>query len=265
MTDLTATLWAALPVPAVIIDGADRIADVNPACEQFLNASARSLTGHPVWDRIFVDAPLEEAFARVRTGRAPLFLNAVDLGTGNRKPESCNVQIAPLADQGDTVLMLLESRALAGKLSRALSSQSAAKSAIGMAEMLAHEIKNPLAGIAGAAQLISMSVSGEDLELTDLIVAETRRIVKLLDQVEQFGNTRSPALKPMNIHDILDRARRSAALGFAAHMRIEDAYDPSLPMTMADPDQLQQVFLKPAEKRRRGGTAGRHDPPAQLL
>jgi two-component system nitrogen regulation sensor histidine kinase GlnL len=258
MTDLTATLWTALPIPAVVIDAEDRIAEVNPAAEQFLNASARSLTGSPVWDKIFVDAPLEEAFARVRSGRAPLFVNAVDVGTGSRKPESCDVQIAPLAEQGDHVLVLLESRALAGKLHRALTSKSAAKSAIGMAEMLAHEIKNPLAGITGAAQLISMSVTGEDLELTDLIVAETRRIVKLLDQVEEFGNIRPPAVKPLNIHDILDRARKSAAVGFAAHMRIEDDYDPSLPLTMADPDQLQQVFLNllknAAEAGQQGGT-----------
>jgi two-component system nitrogen regulation sensor histidine kinase GlnL len=88
--------------------------------------------------------------------------------------------------------VLLENRELAGRLDRAMNSKSAAKSAIGMAEMLAHEIKNPLAGITGAAQLISMNASGEDRELTDLIVAETRRILKLLEQVEDFGNVRPP-------------------------------------------------------------------------
>ncbi|WP_071675025.1 two-component system sensor histidine kinase NtrB [Nioella nitratireducens] len=258
MTELTATLWTSLPIPAVILDPEDRIADVNAAAEQFLNASAKGLAGYPVWDKIFVDAPLEEAFARVRSGQAPLFVNAVDVGTGSRKPQSCDVQIAPLADLPDHVLVLIESRALAGKLHLALSSKSAAISAIGMAEMLAHEIKNPLAGITGAAQLISLSVSGEDRELTDLIVAESKRIVKLLDQVEEFGNVRPPALQPVNIHDILDRARKSAAVGFAAHMRIEDDYDPSLPLTCADPDQLQQVFLNllknAAEAGQQGGT-----------
>jgi two-component system nitrogen regulation sensor histidine kinase GlnL len=121
--------------------------------------------------------------------------------------------------------------------------KSAARSAIGMAEMLAHEIKNPLAGIAGAAQLISMNLSGEDLELTDLIVDETRRIVKLLEQVEQFGNVRLPEKKPVNIHDVLERARKSAIVGFGAHMVIEEDYDPSLPATYGDADQLTQVFL----------------------
>jgi two-component system, NtrC family, nitrogen regulation sensor histidine kinase GlnL len=104
---------------------------------------------------------------------------------------------------------MLENRELAGRLDRAMSSKSAAKSAIGMAEMLAHEIKNPLAGITGAAQLISMNASGEERELTDLIVAETRRILKLLEQVEEFGNVRPPERRAVNIHDVLDRARKS--------------------------------------------------------
>jgi two-component system nitrogen regulation sensor histidine kinase GlnL len=112
-----------------------------------------------------------------------------------------------------------------------------------MAEMLAHEIKNPLAGIAGAAQLLSMSLGAEDRELTDLIVAETRRVVKLLEQVEQFGNLRPPDPKPVNIHDVLDRARRSALVGFGARMRIVEDYDPSLPPALVDADQLLQVVL----------------------
>jgi two-component system nitrogen regulation sensor histidine kinase GlnL len=111
-----------------------------------------------------------------------------------------------------------------------------------MAEMLAHEIKNPLAGITGAAQLLSMNLEKDDLELTDLIVVETRRIVALLDQVEQFGNLRPPQRRAVNLHDVLDRARRSAMVGHAAHMTLREAYDPSLPPALADPDQLQQVF-----------------------
>jgi two-component system, NtrC family, nitrogen regulation sensor histidine kinase GlnL len=112
-----------------------------------------------------------------------------------------------------------------------------------MAEMLAHEIKNPLAGISGAAQLLAMGLSPEDQEMTDLIVEETRRIVKLLEQVEQFGNLRPPARRAINLHDALDRARRSALVGFGAKMIISEDYDPSLPATFADPDQLMQVFL----------------------
>ncbi|GFE66894.1 two-component system sensor histidine kinase NtrB [Litoreibacter roseus] len=236
------TLWASLPIPALIIDGDDRICEVNPSAETFLNSSTKHLKNAPVWDRLYVNAPLEEAVIRVRRDEAPLFVNTVDVGSGERRPKLCNIQISTLADQPGFVLILLEPREIADRMGRAMQTKTAAKSAIGMAEMLAHEIKNPLAGITGAAQLLSMSLSGDDIELTDLIVTETRRVVKLLEQVEQFGNLRPPARKPVNLHDVLDRALKSAAVGFAAHMRIVDSYDPSLPPTFADSDQLLQVF-----------------------
>jgi two-component system nitrogen regulation sensor histidine kinase GlnL len=190
-----------------------------------------------------IDSPLEAAFTRARATSSPLFVNEVDVGTGDRPPLHCNLQIAPLADAPGHMIFLISPRELAGRLTLDHTVKSAARSAIGMAEMLAHEIKNPLAGITGAAQLLSMNLSSEDRELTDLIVEETRRIVKLLEQVEQFGNLTLPDLRPVNIHDVLDRARRSALLGFGAHMKIIEDYDPSLPMAMADPDQLLQVIL----------------------
>jgi two-component system, NtrC family, nitrogen regulation sensor histidine kinase GlnL len=165
-------------------------------------------------------------------------------------------------DNPDVVMLILSPREIADRLGRSLGAKSAARSAIGMAEMLAHEIKNPLAGISGAAQLLSMNLPPEDQEMTDLIVEETRRIVKLLEQVEQFGNVRPPDRKPVNIHDALDRARKSALVGFAAHMTIVEDYDPSLPPTLADSDQLMQVFLNliknAAEACRTGGTIRLH-------
>ena len=236
-------IWASLPLPAFLIDDGDTITDVNSAGEGFLNASARQVEGQPVWDLIAVDAPLEEALQRARANGTPLFVNDVDVGTGNRAPLQCGLQIAPLVNHPGMMILMISPRELAGRMTQSHSVKSAAQSAIGMAEMLAHEIKNPLAGITGAAQLLSMNLGPEDLELTDLIVTESRRIVKLLEQVEQFGNLSAPDLKPVNIHDVLDRARRSALLGFGAHMRIIEDYDPSLPLTFGDPDQLLQVVL----------------------
>ncbi len=239
----TGPIWASLPVPAFLIDAQDRLAGINPAAELFFNISARAALGQPAFDKLVIDAAMDEAAARTRANQAALFINDVDVGTGEKAPVLCNIQIAPLADDPDTILLLIAPREIAGRLGRSLQVKSAARSAIGMAEMLAHEIKNPLAGISGAAQLLSMNLPQEDRELTDLIVEETRRIVKLLEQVEQFGNLRPPELRPVNIHDALDRARRSALMGFAAHIQIIEDYDPSLPPTMADPDQLLQVFL----------------------
>lgn len=236
-------IWASLPVPAVIIAPDDTIIDINPAAEGFLNASTKSVIGTPVWDVIAIDDPFEVAFARSRDQGTPLFVNDVDVGSGQRAPLQCGLQIAPLADAPGHMILMITPRELAGRMTQNQTVKSAAKSAIGMAEMLAHEIKNPLAGITGAAQLLSMNLAADELELTDLIVAESRRIVKLLEQVEQFGNLTEPVLKPVNLHDVLDRARRSALLGFGAQMKIIEDYDPSLPVALGDKDQLLQVVL----------------------
>jgi len=243
MSSMDEAIWASLPTPALILDDQDKITRINPAAEGFLMSSARAVEGYPVWDRLSVDAPLEAAFERARTYGAPLFVNDVDVGTGTGPPMQCNLQIAPLAGQSNHMILLIAPRELAGRMTQSHSVKSAARSAIGMAEMLAHEIKNPLAGITGAAQLVSMNLDAADRELTDLIVSESRRIVGLLDQVEQFGNISAPTLGPVNLHDVLDRARRSAIVGFAAHMEVIEDYDPSLPLALGDGDQLLQVVL----------------------
>jgi two-component system, NtrC family, nitrogen regulation sensor histidine kinase GlnL len=236
-------IWASLPLPALLFDAAGAIIEVNPAAEIFLNTSLKTLIGQPVFDRLAIDAPMDEAVARARANQSPIFINDVDVTTGERAPVQCNVQIAPMHDNPGIIMLLIAPREIADRLGRSMHAKSGARSAIGMAEMLAHEIKNPLAGISGAAQLLSMNLAPQDQELTDLIVAETRRVVKLLEQVEQFGNLRVPDRRAVNIHDALDRARKSALMGYAAEMTIIEDYDPSLPATYADLDQLVQVFL----------------------
>ncbi|SIT78919.1 two-component system, NtrC family, nitrogen regulation sensor histidine kinase GlnL [Yoonia rosea] len=256
------SLWSSLPVPSLMLDGDDVIIMSNPAAESFLNLSSKSLVGERIWEKVMIDAPLEAPYRRAKENRTSLFVNDVDVGSGERPPMLCNLQFAPLQGSDDQMIVMISPREIASRINQNHSSGKAAKSAIGMAEMLAHEIKNPLAGITGAAQLLSMGLSSEDQEMTDLIVEESRRIVKLLEQVEQFGNLRKPVLKPINIHDILDRARQSAAVGFGAHMLFVEAYDPSLPQTLADGDQLLQVFLNllknAAEACKEAGTITLH-------
>lgn len=249
-------LWNSLPIPALLLDGSDMIVDSNNAAENFLNLSAKALHGNLVWDKVMIDAPLEAAYERASRNRTSLFVNDVDVGSGERPPMQCNIQFAPLRQSGDQMLMLFSPREMATRMTKSASSVRAAKSAIGMAEMLAHEIKNPLAGITGAAQLLSMTLSSGDREMTDLIVEESRRIVKLLEQVEQFGNLQPPNRAPVNIHDVLDRARQSASVGFGAHMMMIEDYDPSLPPTYADSDQLLQVFLNLLKNASEAGGAG---------
>lgn len=236
----SADLWQALPMPALIVDNDDLIVAINGPAEGFLNRSVKSVAGKSLADLIELEGDVTSATERVRRTFAPLTLHDAGVRHGAAAVQRCDVYLSPLTPG---ILLLISPQDIAGRLDLARNSRTAARSAIGMAEMLAHEIKNPLAGITGAAQLLSMNLSGEDIELTDLIVEESRRIVKLLEQVEQFGNLRPPDRRPVNIHDVLDRARRSALVGFASHVSIREAYDPSLPSTWADPDQLLQVFL----------------------
>jgi two-component system nitrogen regulation sensor histidine kinase GlnL len=164
------------------------------------------------------------------------------VGLADQIPQLQNVHAAPLQDANGEILILMHPQGMADKMDRSLGHRSAARSVTGMAAMLAHEIRNPLAGISGAAQLLEMGLGDSDRELTGLIQAEASRIGKLVDRVEQFGDLRPAQRRPLNIHDVLDRARRAAQAGFAAHARFSEEFDPSLPPTAGDPDQLLQVF-----------------------
>lgn len=234
-------LWDALPLPALLLDADGRALRINPAAEGFLNLSARSAEGAEVWSLLRVADPPKAALARVRANGAPLFVEDLDIGAGPHAVP-CSLSVAPLGDDRDQLLLVVAPHERSGQMRRDGAVRSAARSAIGMADMLAHEIKNPLAGIIGAAQLLSMRLEPDARELTDLIVGESRRIAQLLEQVETFGNRAPPDLRAINIHDVLARARRSAQLGFAARMSIIEDYDPSLPEARGDAGMLLQVL-----------------------
>lgn len=242
MNTAPAAIWNSLPAPGFLLDADNVLVDINPAAEHFLGMSAQKLRGTPVFDRLVIDAPLDGALARVRGDQAAVFVKNADVAPRNAATVCCNIQIAPLIGEPGAILMLIEPQKIADHLGRSQALKSSARSAIGMAEMLSHEIKNPLAGIIGAAQLLAMNLDAGGREMTELIVAESRRIAALLDQVEAFGDLRPPARRAVNIHDILERVRKSAGLGVAANMVISDDYDPSLPLTYVDPDQMMQVF-----------------------
>lgn len=132
---------------------------------------------------------------------------------------------------------------MAEKIDRQLTHRGAARSVTGLAAMLAHEIKNPLSGIRGAAQLLESSVDDEDRALTRLICDEADRIVKLVDRMEVFSDDRPIERTRVNIHGVLDHVKRLAQSGFARNVRFSEEYDPSLPPVYANRDQLIQVFL----------------------
>ena len=120
---------------------------------------------------------------------------------------------------------------------------NATQSVVGMSEMLAHEIKNPIAGITSAAQLLEMTLSNKDRKFTRLIISETKRIINLLDQFDKFGDVREPQLHTENIHDILENAKIFSQVKDRGNISFSDDYDPSLPKILCDRVQLAQVFI----------------------
>ena len=148
------TIWASLPIPAILVDAGDKIAEINPAAEGFFNTSNRAINGVPLFDRLMVDAPLEAAYHRAREQSTPLFVNDVDVGTGDRAPLQCNLKFAPVLEHPGCMILLLAPRELAGWMSQTQTVKSAAKSAIGMAEMLAHEIKTLGGDYGGGATIV---------------------------------------------------------------------------------------------------------------
>jgi two-component system nitrogen regulation sensor histidine kinase GlnL len=239
-------IWSVLPVPGLQVDGQGLVQRANGAAETFLNMSERRLIDRHPNVTLGLSLDFDDLLKRVYQSENGLYVDDVTLRLTDGTKREVNLNIAPLPeDAGGTggCIVVLQPRNGSDTLGQVKGTKSAARQAIGMAEMLAHEIKNPLAGIAGAAQLLSMSLSPEDQEMTDLIVAETHRVVALLDQVERFGDLRPPESTPTNIHDLLDRACATAQLGYASGMEIEKLYDPSLPDVFVDADQIQQVFL----------------------
>jgi two-component system nitrogen regulation sensor histidine kinase GlnL len=154
-----------------------------------------------------------------------------------------DLYVAPVVSEPGSVVVVFQERSMADKIDRQLTHRAAARSVTGLASMLAHEIKNPLSGIRGAAQLLESSVPDEDRALTRLICDETDRIVSLVDRMEVFSDERPVHRVPLNIHSVLDHVKAIAKAGFARNIRIGEMYDPSLPPVYANRDQLVQVFL----------------------
>jgi two-component system nitrogen regulation sensor histidine kinase GlnL len=181
---------------------------------------------------------------QVRERGAAMNEYRVDLGTPRNPGEHIvDLYVAPLLERPGHVVVMLQERTIADKMDRQLTHRGAARSVIALSSMLAHEIKNPLSGIRGAAQLLEQSASDEDRTLTRLICDEADRIVKLVDRMEVFSDERPIAREPVNIHVVLEYVKRLAQTGFARHIRFVEDYDPSLPPVFGNRDQLVQVFL----------------------
>lgn len=234
----------ALPQPVVVLDDDRNIHFVNYAAEAFFGASSSVLTRQRLDDLIAFGSPIISLVETVVQRRAPMTEYRVRVGSSRFGDERvADVFATPISEIDGRVAVLIQERTMADKIDRQMVSRGAARSVTGLAAMLAHEIKNPLSGIRGAAQLLEQSVPPEEIPLARLIREETDRIVGLIDRVEVFGDERPMEREPINIHVILDRVKLLARNGVARGITFSEEYDPSLPPVFGNRDQLIQVFL----------------------
>ena len=236
-------IWTSVPKPLIIIDKDDLIATINPAAESFFNISDHSIKGLHYSSKLGARDVLVEALKAIRGSKGNSFINNISLELPGRSNIECNFQLSILTDYPSHILIGLDVREIDERARRFFETNDENSSAIQLVDMLSHEVKNPLAGIIGAAQLLSMNLSKKDIKLADLIIEESRRVEMILDHVSQFGKFKPISKKPENIHLILDRAKNLARYGFASGVTITESYDPSLPMIFGDFDLLLQTFL----------------------
>ncbi|MXN45782.1 PAS domain-containing protein [Shinella kummerowiae] len=242
--DLALAVLNAIQNPVILVDVDGFIAFANWEAESFFGASANHLARHKVSAVIPFGSPLLTLIDQVRERKAPVSEYRVDLSSPRLGAEKLvDIYVAPVTTEPGSVVVVIQERSMADKIDRQLTHRAAARSVTGLASMLAHEIKNPLSGIRGAAQLLETSVLDEDRALTRLICDETDRIVSLVDRMEVFSDERPIDRVPLNIHSVLDHVKAVAKAGFGRDIKITELYDPSLPPVYANRDQLVQVFL----------------------
>jgi len=237
-------LLAALPHAVLVLGEDDRVLYANGAAESFFSLGQAMLKRLTLSEIIAFSSPLGAVVGQVRRTGAAVNEYGVDVGLPRSGVHRLvDVFAGVLSEQGGLIVLMLQQRTMAQMIERQLTHRAAARSVSGMAAVLAHEIKNPLSGIRGAAQLLEPGLKDEDRALARLICTETDRIRNLVDRMEVFGDERPLPTEPVNIHAILDHVKRLAESGFAAGIKVNVEYDPSLPPLAGNRDKLIQAFL----------------------
>ena len=238
------SIIAALECAVVVVDGAGTLVFLNDTAQRFFAGSASQLCGHPFDTIVPRDSAILSLIRQVQERGVGVSEYGLMLDSPRTRTQLVNVQVSPVNDRPGCVVVAIFERNIADKIDRQLNHRNVARSITAMAAMMAHEVKNPLSGIRGAAQLLESSVNGDDdRSLTRLIRDETDRICALVDRMDIFSDQRPIERAPVNIHIVLERVKRLAQNGFAKHVSIVESYDPSLPAVDGNHDQLVQIFL----------------------
>ena len=255
-------LLSVLPHPILVLADDDRVVYANAAAESFFSLSQGVLKRQTLPDIIAFSSPLSALVGQVRRTGVTVNEYGIEVSLPRSGAQKLvDVFAGSMPDQPSLIVLMLQQRSMAQMIERQLTHRAAARSVSGLAAVLAHEIKNPLSGIRGAAQLLEPGLKEGDRALAQLICTETDRIRNLVDRMEVFGDERPVGDEPVNIHQVLDHVRRLAQSGFADGIKFGVDYDPSLPPLAGNRDKLIQAFLNlvknAAEAIREGRETGR--------
>ena len=239
-----------LPQPVISIGSNRHVTYANFAAQEFFGSSLNVLRRQHIVDVLPFGSPVISLVERCIDNNLSFNEYGIDLAApaqivGGNNGRMVDLHVTPTElEEGDRqALIVVQPRSIAHHIDRQLTHRGAARSVSAMSAMLAHEIKNPLSGIKGAAQLLEGDAGPDGVELTRLICSETDRITGLVDQFEQFTETHADIDNPVNVHAVLENVRLLASSGFGKHVRFVEKYDPSLPQVKGNKDLLTQVFL----------------------
>lgn len=238
--------WAylnALADAILVIDREYAIRFANLAAENLLGASRKAICRRTLAHYFPEDSPVFSLLQQAQAAGSTVADSDAALDSRQRTIPHVAVQASPVGDGAGSIVLSFREQSIVHQIDRQLSHRNAARSVSAMAALLAHEIRNPLSGIKGAAQLLETAVPAEDRPLASLICEEADRLNALVDRFEIFADRPLVRREAVNIHEVLGRVRRSAENGFAKGRRIVEDYDPSLPPVPGDRDRLVQVFL----------------------
>ena len=246
--EISSELLNMLPFPLLLVDQDNRFVWLNPAAESFFKSSTAYLAGHAVAELVPADSPFFSLLDRVRQAGRPVVEKELGLISPKLGVRTGTIQMVPILaasemNESAQVLVSIQEQSMAEQLSTQNQFKGAAMSMAKMTALLAHEIKNPLAGIKGAAQLLELDLPPEYRELSSMIVDETDRITSLLSRIETLSTDAPLKFEDVNIHQVLDHCVRITKASFGRHLQIIRRYDPSLPDVRADRELLVQCFL----------------------
>jgi two-component system nitrogen regulation sensor histidine kinase GlnL len=228
---------ASLPLAVVMLAPRLTIAAANPAAEQFFGQSLRRLAGRKLTDVLsFAEPHLSE---RIGDSETPVSAREITVNVPGQGTRQLDLTVTPIIDQPGWQMLTLHDTNTEAMGEAATGDNTILRAP----EILAHEIKNPLAGIRGAAQLLGRKLGEKDRALTSLIADEVDRIAKLIDEMQTLSRQTTAPVEPCNLHEAVRRAAAVMDAAGKGGARIEEEFDPSLPPVLGAPDGLVQVLI----------------------